>query len=57
MFAISFVVDLTAIGVAMWLMNRCVPMAGAFKSVLNGIAMAVVVVWFLQLAGAIRVIG
>jgi hypothetical protein len=49
-------VVLVVVGVALWLIDTYIPMAGGMKSLLNLVAFVVVVVWLLQGFGVIGAI-
>ena len=42
---------LIIVGFLLWLVNRFIPMAGSIKSILNGVVMLGVVLWFLNVFG------
>ena len=48
---LNLVVALIVVGVALWLINRYVPMASSIKSILNIVVVVVVAVWVLQVFG------
>ena len=48
---VNLVVTLIVVGVALWLINRYIPMASSIKSILNIVVVLVVVVWLLQAVG------
>ena len=48
---VNLVVALIVAGVALWLINRYIPMASSIKSILNVVVVACVVVWVLQVVG------
>lgn len=48
---INLVVTLIVVGVALYLVNRYIPMASSIKSILNVVVVVAVVVWVLQAAG------
>ena len=50
---IQLVIVLVAVGVLLWLVNNFIPMAGSIKSILNGVVVIVVVLWLLQVFGAL----
>ncbi len=52
----SIAVVLVVVGVALWLIDTYIPMAGGMKSLLNLVAFVVVVVWLLQGFGVIGAI-
>jgi hypothetical protein len=48
---INLVITLIIVGVALWLINRFIPMASSIKSILNIVVVVAVVVWVLQVTG------
>ena len=50
---ISVVVTLVVVGVALWLINTYIPMAGSIKSILNAVVIIVVAIWLLQAFGVL----
>jgi predicted membrane protein len=42
---------LIVIGVALWLINRFIPMASSIKSILNVVVVVAVCIWVLQAVG------
>ena len=50
---IHIVIVLVVVGVLLGLINRYIPMAGAIKSILNGVVIIAVVIWLLQVFGII----
>jgi hypothetical protein len=53
---VNIAVVLVVVGVALWLIDTYIPMAGGMKSLLNLVAFVVVVVWLLQGFGVIGAI-
>jgi hypothetical protein len=51
---LNIVVVLIVVGVALWLINRFIPMAGSIKSILNFVVVICVVVWLLNIFGVIH---
>lgn len=47
----SLVVVLIVVGVALYLINRYIPMASSIKTILNVVVVVAVCVWLLQVAG------
>jgi undecaprenyl pyrophosphate phosphatase UppP len=47
----NLVVALIVVGMALWLVNRYIPMASSIKSILNVVVVVAVVVWVLQAVG------
>lgn len=50
---VSIAVVLIVVGLALWLINTYIPMAGSMKSLLNIVAFVVVLVWLLQGFGVV----
>lgn len=48
---INLVIALVVVGVALYLINRYIPMASSIKSILNVVVVVAVAVWVLQVAG------
>ena len=48
---INIVVALIIVGVALWLINNFIPMAGSIKSILNIVVVIAVAVWVLKAVG------
>jgi hypothetical protein len=48
---VNLVVVLIIVGVALYLINRYIPMASAIKSILNVVVVVSVCVWLLQATG------
>jgi hypothetical protein len=48
---VNLVVVLVVIGVALWLINRYIPMASSIKSILNAVVIIAVAVWVLRVFG------
>jgi hypothetical protein len=48
---INLVVMLIVVGVALYLVNRYIPMASSIKTILNIVVVCVVCVWLLQTFG------
>ena len=48
---INLVVVLIVVGVALWLINRFIPMASSIKTILNVAVVVAVAVWVLQVTG------
>jgi hypothetical protein len=48
---LNLVVTLIVVGVALYLINRYIPMASGIKRILNVVVVVVVCVWLLQVAG------
>lgn len=45
------VLVLIVVGVALWLINRFIPMAGSIKTILYVVVIIVVILWLLQVFG------
>jgi predicted membrane protein len=48
---LNLVVVLVVVGVALYLINRYIPMASSIKSILNVVVVVVVCIWVLQAVG------
>ena len=48
---VYIVLVLILVGMALWLINRYIPMAGSIKAILNAVVVVVVCVWVLQAFG------
>jgi hypothetical protein len=48
---IDIVIALIVVGVALWLINNFIPMAGSIKSILNIVVVVAVAVWVLKAVG------
>ena len=48
---INLVVALIVVGVALWLINRFIPMAASIKTILNVIVVVAVGIWVLRVVG------
>ena len=48
---INLVVPLIIVGVALWLINRYIPMASSIKAILNIVVVVAVGVWVLKAIG------
>ena len=48
---LNLVVVLVVVGVALYLINRYIPMAGSIKTILNIVVVCAVCVWVLQEVG------
>jgi predicted membrane protein len=48
---VNLIVALIVVGVALWLINRYIPMASSIKSILNIVVVVAVAVWVLQAVG------
>lgn len=48
---VNLVVVLIIVGVALYLINRYIPMASSIKSILNVVVIVAVCVWLLQATG------
>jgi thiol:disulfide interchange protein len=48
---VNLVFALIVVGVALWLINRFIPMASGIKTILNVVVVVAVGVWVLQVAG------
>jgi hypothetical protein len=48
---IYIVLVLMLVGVALWVINTYIPMAGSIKAILNAVIVVVVCIWVLQAFG------
>jgi hypothetical protein len=48
---INLVIALIIVGMALWLINRYIPMASSIKTILNVVVVVAVAVWVLQVTG------
>ena len=48
---INIVLALIVVGVALWLINNFVPMAGSIKTILNIVVVVSVAIWVLRAVG------
>ena len=48
---VNLVFALIIVGVALWLINRFIPMASSIKTILNIVVVVAVAVWVLQVTG------
>jgi len=48
---VDIVLALIVVGVALWLINNFIPMAGSIKSILNIVVVVVVAIWVLKAFG------
>ena len=48
---VNLVLALIIVGVALWLINRYIPMASSIKTILNIVVVVAVGVWVLQVTG------
>ena len=48
---LNLVVVLIVVGVALYLINRYIPMASSIKSILNVVVVVAICVWVLQVTG------
>jgi len=48
---INIVLMLIVVGVALWLINRFIPMASSIKTILNVVVVVVVGIWVLRVMG------
>jgi hypothetical protein len=53
----NLVVVLVVIGVALWLINRFIPMASSIKTILNVVVVVAVAIYVLQAAGILGNVG
>jgi len=48
---VNLVIALIVVGMALWLVNRYIPMASSIKSILNVVVVVAVGIWVLQATG------
>ena len=48
---VNIVIALIIVGVALWLINNFIPMAGSIKSILNIVVVVAVAIWVLKAVG------
>jgi hypothetical protein len=48
---VNLVFALIVVGMALWLINRYIPMASSIKTILNVVVVVIVVIWVLQAVG------
>lgn len=48
---IYIILVLMVVGVALWLVNTYIPMAGSIRAILNAVVVVVVCIWVLQAFG------
>jgi hypothetical protein len=48
---VNLVVTLIVVGMALWLINRFIPMASSIKTILNVVVVVAVGIWVLQATG------
>jgi predicted membrane protein len=48
---VSLVLALIVVGMALWVINRFIPMASSIKTILNVVVVVAVCVWVLQSTG------
>ena len=48
---VNIVIALIVVGVALWLINNFIPMAGSIKTILNIVVVVAVAGWVLQAGG------
>jgi len=48
---IQLVLVLVVVGLALWLINQFIPMAGSIKTILNVVVVIVVILWLLNIFG------
>jgi hypothetical protein len=53
---LNLIVVIVIIGIIMWLINAFIPMPGAIRSLINLIALIVIIIYILQYAGLIKTI-
>jgi predicted membrane protein len=48
---VTIVLALIVVGVALWLINNYIPMAGSIKTILNVVVVIAVAIWVLKAVG------
>jgi hypothetical protein len=48
---VNIVIALIVVGMALWLINRFIPMEGSIKTILNVVVVVSVGIWVLQVTG------
>ncbi|MGO9970825.1 MAG: Thivi_2564 family membrane protein [Bryobacteraceae bacterium] len=48
---INIVIALVVVGVALWLINNFIPMAGSIKTILNVVVVVAVAIWVMKAVG------
>ena len=48
---LNLVVALIVVGVALWMINRFIPMASSIKTILNAVVVVAVGIWVLRIVG------
>jgi predicted membrane protein len=48
---VNLVIALIVVGMALWMINRFIPMASSIKTILNVVVVVAVCVWVLQAVG------
>ena len=48
---VNLVLVLIVVGMALWLINNYIPMAGSIRTILNAVVVIAVCVWVLQAVG------
>jgi predicted membrane protein len=48
---VNLVIALIVVGMALWLINRFIPMASSIKTILNVVVVVAVCIWVLQAVG------
>ena len=54
---LNIVIILVVVGVALWAINKYIPMAAPMKTILNIVVVIVVCLWLLQVFGVIGSVG
>ena len=50
---LTILIVLIVVGVALWLINAFIPMAGSIKTILNIVVVVVLIIWLLGVFGVI----
>ncbi|MGA3258641.1 MAG: Thivi_2564 family membrane protein [Bryobacteraceae bacterium] len=48
---VNIVIALIVVGLALWLINNYIPMAGSIKTILNVVVVVAVAIWVLKAVG------
>ena len=48
---VNIVIALIVVGMALWLINRFIPMASSIKTILNIVVVVAIIIWLLQIFG------
>ena len=51
---VNIVIALIVVGMALWLINRFLPMQSQIKGILNGVVVIVLVIWLINVFGLLH---